>query len=54
MRNLLQEQLLKAGLVKKDKVAQVVRAQAQQRKGKAPAQPSAEPARVSQGVDPNF
>lgn len=42
MRNPLQEQLLKAGLVKKDKVAQVVREQTRQRKGKAPAAPSAE------------
>lgn len=42
MRNPLQEQLLKAGLVKKNKVAQVVREQARQRKGKAPAPPSAE------------
>lgn len=42
MRNLLQDQLLKAGLVKKDKVAQVVREQAKQRKGNAPVAPSAE------------
>ena len=42
MRNPLQDQLLKAGLVKKDKVAQVVREQARQRHGKAPAPPSAE------------
>jgi uncharacterized protein YaiL (DUF2058 family) len=42
MRNLLQDQLLKAGLVKKDKVAQVVREQAKQRHGKAPPSPSAE------------
>lgn len=42
MRNPLQDQLLKAGLVKKDKVAQVVREQAKQRHGKAPAPPSAE------------
>lgn len=40
MRNPLQEQLLKAGLVKKDKVAKVVRDQAKQRQGKAPAAPS--------------
>jgi uncharacterized protein YaiL (DUF2058 family) len=37
MRNPLQEQLLKAGLVKKDKIAKVVREQAKQRQGKAPA-----------------
>ncbi|MFC5741763.1 DUF2058 domain-containing protein [Dyella tabacisoli] len=37
MRNPLQEQLLKAGLVKKGKVAEVVREQAKQRQGKAPA-----------------
>ena len=36
MRNPLQEQLLKAGLVKKNKVAQVVREQTKQRQGKAP------------------
>ncbi|MFC4726954.1 DUF2058 domain-containing protein [Coralloluteibacterium thermophilus] len=35
MRNPLQDQLLKAGLVKKSKVAQVVREQAKQRSGKA-------------------
>lgn len=35
MRNPLQDQLLKAGLVKKAKVAQVVREQAKQRQGKA-------------------
>ncbi|MHC1480723.1 DUF2058 domain-containing protein [Frateuria aurantia] len=40
MRNPLQEQLLKAGLVKKGKVAQVVREQNKQRQGKA--SPSAE------------
>lgn len=34
MRNPLQDQLLKAGLVKKSKVAEVVREQAKQRKGK--------------------
>ena len=39
MRNPLQEQLLKAGLVKKDKVAQVVREQTRQREGKRPAPP---------------
>jgi uncharacterized protein YaiL (DUF2058 family) len=42
MRNPLQEQLLKAGLVNKTKAAQVVREQAKQRKGKTPAPPSAE------------
>jgi uncharacterized protein len=42
MRNPLQEQLLKAGLVKKAKVAQVVREQAKQRQGKAPAAPTEE------------
>ncbi len=36
-RNPLQEQLLKAGLVKKDKAAQIVREQAKQRRAKAPA-----------------
>jgi len=40
MRNPLQEQLLKAGLVKKDKVAKVVREQAKQRQGKATAEPA--------------
>jgi uncharacterized protein YaiL (DUF2058 family) len=35
MRNLLQEQLLKAGLAKKSKVDEVAREQARQRKGKA-------------------
>ena len=43
MRNPLQEQLLKAGLVKKSKVAEVAREQAKQRHGKPPA-PSAEQA----------
>ena len=42
MRNPLQEQLLKAGLVDKTKAAQVVREQAKKHKGKAPAAPSAE------------
>ncbi len=42
MRNPLQEQLLKAGLVKKDKVAKVVREQAKQRQGKAHAAPAEE------------
>jgi uncharacterized protein len=41
MRNPLQEQLLKAGLVKKAKVAQVVREQNKQRHGKAPTAPDA-------------
>jgi uncharacterized protein YaiL (DUF2058 family) len=36
MRNPLQEQLLKAGLVKKGQVTQVAREQAKQRQGKAP------------------
>jgi uncharacterized protein YaiL (DUF2058 family) len=40
MRNPLQEQLLKAGLVKKDKVAQVVREQNKQRAGKSPPAPA--------------
>lgn len=40
MRNPLQDQLLKAGLVKKAQVAQVAREQAKQRHGKAPATPS--------------
>ncbi|KAF1708047.1 DUF2058 domain-containing protein [Pseudoxanthomonas sacheonensis] len=42
MRNPLQEQLLKAGLVKKSKVAEVAREHARQRHGKAPPAPSAE------------
>jgi uncharacterized protein YaiL (DUF2058 family) len=42
MRNPLQDQLLKAGLVKKSQVAQVVREQEKQRHGKAPAPPSPE------------
>jgi hypothetical protein len=42
MRNPLQEQLLKAGLVNKTKAAQVVREQTKQRQGKAPASPSTE------------
>lgn len=42
MRNPLQEQLLKAGLVNKAKAAQVVREQAKKKKGKGPAAPSAE------------
>lgn len=40
MRNPLQDQLLKAGLVKKSQVAQVAREQARQRQGKAPPPPS--------------
>lgn len=40
MRNPLQEQLLKAGLVKKGKVAEVAREQARARHGKQPAGPS--------------
>lgn len=42
MRNPLQDQLLKAGLVKKAQVAQVAREQAKQRQGKAPPAPTAE------------
>ncbi|HJW06245.1 MAG TPA: DUF2058 domain-containing protein [Rhodanobacter sp.] len=42
MRNPLQEQLLKAGLVKKNQVAQVVREQAKKHQGKAPVAPGAE------------
>lgn len=42
MRNPLQEQLLKAGLVKKDKVAKVAREQAKARQGKAPAPDAAD------------
>ncbi|MEO6687886.1 MAG: DUF2058 domain-containing protein [Dokdonella sp.] len=42
MRNPLQDQLLKAGLVKKSKVAEVAREQAKQRHGKAPPAPNAE------------
>ena len=48
MRNLLQDQLLKAGLVNKAKVAQVVREQAKQRHGKAAASPSADPVDAQQ------
>jgi uncharacterized protein YaiL (DUF2058 family) len=40
MRNPLQDQLLKAGLVKKTQVAQVAREQAKQRHGKAPPSPT--------------
>lgn len=39
MRNLLQDQLLKAGLVKKNQVAKVVREQAARRKGTKPPPP---------------
>jgi uncharacterized protein YaiL (DUF2058 family) len=46
MRNPLQDQLLKAGLVKKSKVAEVAREQAKQRHGKGPAPPSAEQVQV--------
>lgn len=42
MRNLLQDQLLKAGLVNKTKAAQVVREQAKQRHSKSPTQPQGE------------
>ena len=42
MRNPLQEQLLKAGLVKKSKVAQVAHEQTKARHGKAPPTPTAE------------
>jgi uncharacterized protein YaiL (DUF2058 family) len=42
MRNPLQEQLLKAGLVKKHTVDAAVRAQTRQRDGKAPPPPTAE------------
>jgi uncharacterized protein len=42
MRNPLQDQLLKAGLVNKAKVNQVAREQAKQRQGKAPAGPGPE------------
>ena len=42
MRNPLQEQLLKAGRVKKSKLAQVAHEQAKARHGKAPPAPSAE------------
>ncbi|WP_132142880.1 DUF2058 domain-containing protein [Luteibacter rhizovicinus] len=42
MRNPLQEQLLKAGLTTKGKVAQAVREQTKQRQGKAPVPPAAE------------
>lgn len=42
MRNPLQDQLLKAGLVKKNQVAQVVREQVKKHKGKAAATPDAE------------
>lgn len=44
MRNPLQEQLLKAGLIKKSKAAELAREQARQRKGKTP--PPADTAQV--------
>src|SRR3546814_21155194 len=50
--NPLQEQLLKAGLVKKSKVAEVAREQHKERHGKGPGQPSAiqgEPERAGGG-----
>jgi uncharacterized protein YaiL (DUF2058 family) len=43
MRNPLQDQLLKAGLVKKSQVSQVVREQAKQRHGKALPPPAPQP-----------
>ncbi|MGY0799996.1 DUF2058 domain-containing protein [Lysobacter sp. A286] len=43
MRTPLQEQLLKAGLVKKDKVAKAVREQTRQRHGRSTATPDAPP-----------
>ncbi len=42
MRNPLQDQLLKAGLVKKSKVTEVAREQTKQRHGKAPPMPGAD------------
>lgn len=48
MRNPLQDQLLKAGLVKKSKVAEVAREQAKQRHGKGPPPPSAEQVNAQQ------
>jgi len=48
MRNPLQEQLLKAGLVNKTKVAKVVRDQVKQRQGKKPPAASAEQIQVQQ------
>lgn len=42
MKNLLQDQLLKAGLVKKAQVAQVAREQAKARQGKKPPAPTSE------------
>ena len=48
MRNPLQEQLLKAGLVNKTKVAKVVRDQVKQREGKKPPSASAEQIQVQQ------
>lgn len=46
MRNPLQDQLLKAGLVKKDKVRQVVREQAKKRHAKGAAREPADPDQV--------
>lgn len=46
MRNLLQDKLLKAGLVKKNKVDQVVREQSRQRQGKTVAPAAAEEAQL--------
>ncbi|MEO5559179.1 MAG: DUF2058 domain-containing protein [Dokdonella sp.] len=48
MRNPLQDQLLKAGLVKKSKVAEVAREQAKQRHGKAPQAATAEQVNAQQ------
>ncbi len=48
MRNPLQDQLLKAGLVKKSKVAEVAREQNRQRHGKGPAPASIEQVHVQQ------
>ena len=51
MRNPLQDQLLKAGLVKKSKVAEVVREQSRQRKGKGHPKGGAGPAADTPPVD---
>lgn len=51
MRNPLQDQLLKAGLVKKSKVAEVVREQARQRKGKGQSKADPVSAGDAPGVD---
>ncbi|MEO7323511.1 MAG: DUF2058 domain-containing protein [Dokdonella sp.] len=48
MRNPLQDQLLKAGLVKKSKVAEIAREQTKQRHGKAPPAPNGEQVNVAQ------